>query len=762
MTLKMKTAGLIGITMAAFIILIFLFMRPVILNDAKLMDEESLETDQERVESYIESEKMDLQRFNRDWAVWDDSYTFMQNRSEAYIRSNLIQETFENSAINLMVFINTKGEVIYANGYDLTDGTELDLASSLQQVPEIIEEAENGNGLVIIEDSSFGSVMVAVDEILGSEGQGPSTGRLASGIFLDESFFNTMRNTLALDVQVVNKEAGDLKIQELDEKTLSSLIAVSDGLTLELKKDRKYYQQKSSSMNGLFLALAIATVILVVLVYYLIDMLVLSRISHLSVQLKDVDFDKAHSLEVENSRNVEDEITDLENSIQNMLISLEKAHTDVSKLAFFDQLTGLPNRFSLYKDFLKRIEKNDTSFAILFFDLDGFKRINDLYGHNSGDEVLKQIGRRLNGKSLRKGSRLYRIGGDEFILISNTTERTKLSEEIAEVMAAIQKVFNLGKVTTSISASIGVSFYPANARTLDDLLQYADVAMYAAKKNGKNHFVFYEDITDKHLYKYLLNLKNDLADAIANNEFFLEYQPIMDNKGERIQAVEALIRWNHPKEGLIAPLRFIPLAEETGMMKDIGDWVIRNAVKDLQKWNQENGQSLSLAINVSKAQLRFKKELIELIDEVLEEQEFPAHQLQIEITESDTAAEHEEIVDFINELKRRNIQVALDDFGVGTSSLYHLLELDVDIVKIDRSFLRQVPASEKDTALLKGIYSTLYDLNIQLVTEGIETEEQRDFVSAKNGSYLQGFYFSKPVLLEELKKMQEAWEKTLL
>jgi len=758
----MKTAGTIGLTMAAFIILLFLFMRRVILNDAKLMDEESLETDRKRVESYIESEKMDLQRFNRDWAVWDDSYTFMQNRSEAYIGSNLIPETFENSAINLMVFINTKDEVIYANGYDLADGTELDLARSLQQVPKIIEEAENGNGLVIIEDSSFGSVMVAVDEILRSEGQGPSTGHLASGIFLNESFFNTMRNTLALDVQVVNKEAGDLKIQELDEKTLSSLLAVSDGLTLELKKERKYYQQKSSSMNGLFLALAIATIILVILVYYLMDMLVLSRISHLSVQLKDVDFDKAQSLEVENSRNVEDEITDLENSIQNMLSSLEKAHADVSKLAFFDQLTGLPNRFSLYKDFLKRIEKEQASFSVLFFDLDGFKRINDLYGHNSGDEVLKQIGRRLNAKSLRKGSRLYRIGGDEFILISDTAEKTKLTGEITEVMAAIQKVFNLGKVTTSISASIGISFYPANARTLDDLLQYADVAMYAAKKNGKNNYVFYEDITDKHLYKYLLNLKNDLVDAVENNEFFLEYQPIMDNKGERIQAVEALIRWNHPKEGLIAPLRFIPLAEETGMMKDIGDWVIRNAVKDIQKWNEENGQALSLAINVSKAQLRFKSELIELIDDVLEENDFPAHQLQIEITESDTVAEHEEIVAFINELKLRNIQVALDDFGVGTSSLYHLLELDVDIVKIDRSFLRQVPASEKDTALLKGIYSTLYDLNIQLVTEGIETEEQRDFVSAKNGSYLQGFYFSKPVLLKELKKMQESWEKTLL
>lgn len=762
MKLKMKTAGLIGMTMAAFIVILFLFMRPVILNDAKLMDEESLDKDRERVNSYIASEKQDLQRLNRDWAIWDDTYKFMEDRDMTYIESNLMPETFENNAVNLMLYVNPEKEIVYSDGYDLETGSPLELKRSFQSIPEILESAEKGGGLAIIENDRYGHLLIAADEVLTSNEEGPSTGYLIIGIFIDEAFIETMRSELAIDVKKANKAAEDLSVQELDDKTLSGSIAISDNLSLEVQKERRYFQQKSSSMNDLFLALSAATVLLVFLVYYLMDLLVLSRISHLSVQLKDVDFDKAHSLEVQNSRNAQDEITDLENSIQDMLSSLEKAHADVRKLAFFDQLTGLPNRFSLYKDFLKRIEKENASFAVLFFDLDGFKRINDLYGHNSGDEVLKQIGRRLNSKSLRKGSRLYRIGGDEFILISDAADRAGLSGEIEEVMAAIQKVFNLGKVTTSISASIGVSLYPANARTLDDLLQYADIAMYAAKKNGKNNYVFYEDITDKHLYKYLLNLKNDLADAVANNEFFLEYQPIMDNKGERIQAVEALIRWNHPKEGLIAPLRFIPLAEETGMMKDIGDWVIRNAIRDIQKWNEENGQSLSLAINVSKAQLRFKNELIELIDDVLEEHGFPAQQLQIEITESDTVAEHEEIVAFINELKLRNIQVALDDFGVGTSSLYHLLELDVDIVKIDRSFLRQVPNSEKDTALLKGIYSTLYDLNIQLVTEGIETEEQRDFVSAKNGSYLQGFYFSKPVLLKELKKMQENWEKTLL
>ena len=762
MKLKMKTAGTIGITMAVFIIVLFLFMRPVLLDDAKLMDAQSLNTDRERVKSYIESEKLDLQSLNRDWAVWDDTYEFIQDRNETYIQSNLVPETFENNAVNLMLYVNNEKEIVYSDGYDLETGLPLELESSFQSISEILESTEKGDGLAIIENDSYGHLLIAAEEVLTSDEEGPATGYLVMGIFMDEAFFETMRNELAIDVKMINKEAENLSIQELDNETLSGPVAVSDDLSLEIQKERRYFQQKSSSMNDLFLALSAATLLLVFLVYYLMDLLVLSRISHLSIQLKDVDFDKAHSLEVQNSRNAQDEITDLEKSIQDMLSSLEKAHTDVRKLAFFDQLTGLPNRFSLYKDFLKRIEKEETSFSVLFFDLDGFKRINDLYGHSSGDEVLKQIGQRLSGKFLRQGSRLYRIGGDEFILLTDATERHELIPEIEEMMNAIQKVFVLGKVTTSISTSIGISLYPANARTLDDLLQYADVAMYAAKKNGKNNYVFYEDITDKHLYKYLLNLKNDLADAVANNEFFLEYQPIMDNKGQRIEAVEALIRWNHPKEGLIAPLRFIPLAEETGMMKEIGDWVIRNAVKDIQQWNEENEQSLALAINVSKAQLRFKDELIALIDEVLQEHDFPANQLQIEITESDTVAEHEEIVSFINELKVRNIQVALDDFGVGTSSLYHLLELDVDIVKIDRSFLRQVPSSEKDTALLKGIYSTLHDLNIQLVTEGIETAEQRDFVSAKNGSYLQGFYFSKPVLLKELKKMQENWEKTLL
>ena len=762
MKLKMKTAGMIGITMAAFIVLLFLLMRPVILEDAKRMDEESLKTDMERAEKYIASEKANLMRHNKDWAVWDDTYEFMQNRNPKYIESNLTQESYRQTGTNFKLYLNNNGDMVYSAGYELGMGTLIGVEEDLGDTSALLSRIDEENGVSVLWNDKYGPVLLAAEEILTSEGKGPVAGRLVTGVILNDAFFDKMQDDLAINVRTAGsaKESGG--IREVDGNTISGVLAIGNGLNIEVERERKYYGQKAKSMNDLFLALSVATLLLVLLVHYLLGLLIVSRISSLSLQLKDVNFDEANSLAVRKSQAIPDEITDLETSIQDMLDSLEKAHIDVSKLAFFDQLTGLPNRFSLYREFLSRAEDPETSFAVLFFDLDGFKRINDLYGHNSGDEMLRQVGERLTGSLLHTGSQLYRIGGDEFVLLSPATGREELTGQIEEVMGAIQKVFVLDKVKTTISTSIGVSFYPANAGTLDDLLQYADTAMYAAKKNGKNTYVFYEDLTDRHLHKYLLNLKTDLSDAIALDQFFLEYQPIMDNKGRSIKAVEALIRWNHPKEGLVAPLRFIPLAEESGMMREIGEWVIRQAVGEVQNWNATYGQSLSLAVNVSKMQLKFKDELLALIDDVLREHDFPADKLQIEITESDTVAEQKEIVAFITALKERGIQVALDDLGVGTSALFHLLELDVDIVKIDRSFLRQVPSSKKDTALLKGIYSTLDELEIRLVTEGIETAEQRDFVTAKNDSYLQGYYFSKPLPLDRLREVQDSLEGAVL
>ncbi|WKA54610.1 EAL domain-containing protein [Planococcus shixiaomingii] len=758
MKLKMKTAGMIGITMGAFIIVLFLFIRPLLINDAQLIDRESLMIDLSRVERYIGAEAGDLQRTTRDWAYWDDSYQAVKDQKTGYINSNLRPETFSNTGINFMMFVDDEGEIVYSEGYDLTNASRLDLENDFESVSDRVGRSIVPERTFIVRNEKYGHFLISIEPVLTNEQEGSEASYLILGKILDTSFFEIMKSSLAVDLQIVDPIGEKVpEIKEVNSHLLSATVSFGKDLSLEVHKERKYYIEKLKSTNDLFLTLSIATLLLVFLVYYLMDLFVLSRISHLSIQMKGVNFDEQLSLNIKKSKKAKDEITDLENSIQEMLGSLEKAHGKMSNLAFYDQLTSLPNRFNLYKEFEKRIEINDSSFAVLFFDLDGFKQVNDLHGHSSGDELLKKISERLAKITEKTKSQLFRIGGDEFILLSCSIERKVLCYEAENLLEALRQEFVLSKATVSISSSVGISFYPQDADTLDDLLQYADSAMYEAKKNGRDNYVFYKDLSNKNHYKNMLNFKNNLMHATAKEQLFLEYQPIMDRTGNQVVGVEALVRWNHPEKGRIAPLHFIPLAEEIGAIKDIGEWVIRKAIKDIGEWNNRYGQSLMVAVNVSKSQLQNKKELLRAIDSALFENNFPAHLLQVEITESDTVTGHQEIGALIHGLKSRNICVAMDDFGVGTSSLFHLITMDVDVVKIDRSFLQKVPASKKDTILLTGIYRTLKELNIQVVTEGVETAEQREFLMAEQ-THLQGYYFSRPVLFEQLKEIQEIWK----
>ncbi|MDQ0429497.1 diguanylate cyclase (GGDEF)-like protein [Planomicrobium stackebrandtii] len=765
MKLKIKTAGLVAITMGTFILLLFLFIRPLILDDAQEMDKASLDIDSDRVQAYINGKGEDLQRLNADWAVWDDTYQFLQDQNEDYIASNILLDTFENIDINLMLYIDNNENVIFSDGYNLEDGTPLELEGSFPSIPKLLEAINEQNGRLILYQEPFGYLMLVSEPILTSEGEGPSAGSLIMGKVLNDNFFDKMRNELAVDVRTLNieEEGGSLPVlNNENDQVLVERMDIGDGLFLEIKREAEYYKEKLGSMNDLFLTLSLTTLLLTFLVYYLLDFFVLSRISYLSIQLKDVDFEKPLSLNVRNSKTAKDEITDLEKSVQGMLESLEKAHSEVSKLAYYDQLTSLPNRFNLYKEFEKKANEEDASFAILFFDLDGFKRVNDLYGHSNGDELLKQIGLRFIDNANHRGSVLFRIGGDEFILLTDYKERSELVEEIELLMGEIRREFILSKAKAMISSSVGVSFYPTDGKTLDDLLQYADSAMYEAKQTGKNNYIFYQEMTGKQLYKYYLTLKNDLMSAVSLDQLYLEYQPIMDSSGNHIQGIEALVRWNHPEHGVIMPLHFIPLAEEIGVIRELGEWVIRKAIKDAGEWNRRYNEALKVAVNVSKFQLKSKNELFTVIDSSLKENGFPAELLQIEITESDTVTEYEEIAIFIKELKARGICVALDDFGVGASSLFNLVKLNVDIVKIDRSFLQKVPENEKDTILLKGIYGILHDLGIEVVTEGIETIHQLEFVTAKNLSSLQGYYFSEPIPLNKLIELKDILHESSL
>lgn len=754
MKLKGKTAGLVGIAMGIFIILLFLFIRPMLLDDAKNMDEESLKIDLLRVSNYMDSKSNDLQRLNKDWAVWDDTYQFMQDQNQTYIDSNIMPETFENNTINIMMYISNDREVIYSEAYHFEDGNVREFSLNGDFIDSNWEKFLGNTDAVIIEDEEVGTIMAVGEPILTSYGEGPSMGILLMGKLLNEAFFDSMEKELAINVDILSNyqaEAnGETSAIEETEETLTGVVPISGERAVEVKKERKYYIEKLKSINDLFLALSLATLMLVFFVYYLLDLFVLSRISFLSGQLKNIDFDQPNSLKIEKLKDAKDEITDLEKSVHNMLHSLERAHSNVTKIAYFDYLTGLPNRFSLYRDFDMKTRDNPLPFAVLFFDLDGFKRINDLYGHSSGDELLKQIAQRLTAVENVKANLLYRIGGDEFVLLAPYTDRDKVIAIIEALMRAIREEFSLSKVTTSISSSIGISFYPEDGKTLEDLLHFADNAMYEAKKSGKNNYYFHDELENKEVYKLQLELKENIVKAIALEQFYLEYQPIMNVSGNQICRVEALVRWRHPKHGIISPLQFISLAEEIGAIRPLGDLVLRKAIHEIGKWNSENKESLAVAVNVSNFQLKYKEELLRTIDAALQESDFPPDMLQIEITESDTVVEREEVTEFIRDLKNRGIRVALDDFGVGSSSLFQLTNLEIDVVKIDRSFLKEVPENSKDTILLRGIFGILNDLGIEVVTEGIETVKQLRFVADQKVSYLQGYYFSKPVQLDKL------------
>lgn len=762
MKLKIKTAGLVGITMGLFIILLFLFIRPIILQDAKMMDQESLNIDVKRIHAYLNENGEDLQRLNRDWAVWDDTYRFMQDDYAAYVESNTTIETFRNNQIHFMLFIGTTEELVYSAGYRLDDGSSLRLEEFFPAPAELLGQLNEQGNSAIVDHDKLGPMMLTSEAILTSEGEGPAAGTLVMGKMLNGYFFTQMQKDLAVDFLPLFEGDGGFKALNAQEDMLTKRVYLGDGLALEVRQDQKYLEEKLSSLNNLFLSLSFGTLLFTLMVYYLLDLFVLSRISFLSTQLKGVDFEKPHSLNVRNSKVAKDEITDLEDSVQGMIGSLEKAHQNVTNLAYYDQLTGLPNRFHLYREFEKRTNAADAAFAVLFFDLDGFKRINDLHGHNCGDDLLKQVGARLTADTFANGSMLFRIGGDEFVLLAACKERPELVDEIEKMMSEIRREFVLDKVQVMISSSVGISFYPTDGKTLDDLLHYADSAMYEAKRTGKNNYIFYQETSNKQMYKYLLTLKNDLMKADLLEQLYLEYQPIMDTTGKYMKRIEALVRWRHPEHGMIAPLHFIPLAEEIGVIREIGEWVVRNAIIDTAEWNRMHGEELKVAVNVSKFQLKSKNELLAAIDETLAETGFSSELLQVEITESDTVAEHEEIALFIQDLKLRNIWVALDDFGVGTSSLFNLIKLKVDIVKIDRSFLQRVPDDVQDTVLLKGIYQILNDLGIEVVTEGIETERQLQFVTAENKSYLQGYYFSKPVSMNELVRIKESFLESLI
>lgn len=429
---------------------------------------------------------------------------------------------------------------------------------------------------------------------------------------------------------------------------------------------------------------------------------------------------------------------------------LLRSEREFQFLAQHDALTGLPNRM-LFRDRLERAlaraRRVETQVALLFLDLDRFKHINDSLGHQVGDQVLVAIAEQLR-HCVRESDTVARLGGDEFVVILEQVDGAeavrssaqKILDHLASGLSVADQHFVLG-------ASIGIGLYPDDARDPDELMRLADVAMYRAKDQGRNNYQFFTPDRNLRAHK-LLNLELDLRQALTRKELALVYQPQFDLANGTLVGAEALLRWHHPTHGLLPPLDFIPLAEETGLIVEIGNWVLQQACGQAMTWQQQGHAELQMAVNISPRQF-FRSDLLASVQQVLQATGLDPRQLVLEVTESMLMENVEAAVETMQRLNQIGLQIAIDDFGTGYSSLQHLKRFPVSQLKIDRSFVEEVTTNRDAGAIAKSIIALGQTMRLEVVAEGVETAGQQEFLLRSGCTYAQGYHFGRPLPPEE-------------
>ncbi len=452
-------------------------------------------------------------------------------------------------------------------------------------------------------------------------------------------------------------------------------------------------------------------------------------------------------------------------TLQQEIKSREEAEKQIRLLAYYDSLTNLPNR-TLFKELLKQAiayaHRSKLILAVLFVDLDDFKRINDTLGHDMGDKLLQAVSNRLL-KSLRTSDYIARVeenenpdtaarlGGDEFVLLlQNLVHIHDAGKAASRILENISRPFDLDGHEVFITASIGISLYPADGEESSDILKSADVAMYQAKAKGRNSYQYYSKSMNAKASEYLI-LSSKLHKALEKGEFLLYYQPKKSILGNKITSLEALLRWKPADSDLVPPSQFIPVLEETGLIIPVGEWILHTACSQNRAWQEAGYEPIVISVNVSNRQFN-QKNMIEVVTQALRNVNLHPEYLELEITESMIMQDPEEAIAILHEFKNMGIQISIDDFGIGYSSLNYLRSMPLNALKIDRSFVMNLATSRSDAAIIESTIALAHSLNLKVIAEGVETEQQLAFLRSRGCDEAQGFLLSRPLPVEEISK----------
>ena len=647
-------------------------------------------------------------------------------------------------------------------------------------------------------------ILLSICPILTSAGEGPINGYIVLGANFTEKKIADIGKELSSEIKLTflkdfeyDRKFFDLKDDKIqidavsDQKIIGrAFLDDIDGkhlLLLSIEKNRDINNIGEVGIKATLWLLLGLFFLFAIIITVILDRGILLRFQELSNDIRKIGEGKDLSVRLKR-QNIDDELTDVSNEINGMLGALERSQLFLSKsesalkkaieklqdevlehektqeqikyIAYHDTLTGLPNRNLLNELLVHSItlaERNNKCMAVLFLDIDGFKMINDSKGHGMGDQILQEVAERLL-KTLRKSDVIARHGGDEFIVIIEELDNCSGVELIAnKIINCFQEPFHLENQDYFLTTSVGVAVYPADGQTPDMLIKNADIAMYKAKENGKNQYLFCTPVM-KDVANETMELSTNLYRAIEKNELELYYQPQLSCHNNQIMGVEALIRWRHPVMGLISPAKFIPIAEKTGLILPIGEWVLRTACQQNKKWQEQGLPKIRMGVNLSLRQFH-NNDLLNLVESVLKETKLAPQYLELEITETIAMKEKSYIINTLNAFRQIGVSIAIDDFGTEYSSLSYLKHLPVDRLKVAMQFIRGIGIDHKDEALAKGIIVLAKSIGMNVIAEGVETKEQLEFLKNHNCDEIQGYYFFKPLIETEMTKLLITYNK---
>lgn len=840
------------VSMAGMFLLLFFVTKMFLLDSFARIEEQDVAENVDRAINLINNEVNNLNIICGDYSAWDDAYRYIQDSNHSFEKSNLTQPTFSKLRLNLVIFLNKKGEVVFGRTFDFEKGRFLPVPTGFSQhifpSSPLLDHREPDSMVKGVVRLPEGLILVASRPILTSEYKGPIRGTLIVGRYLNETEISRLANMARLSLSVLPNEmkntltkAGVMFSKANPQAVVVNGFRIVDGYALvkdiygkdafivKVASQRTIYGRGARAVGYFLLCFFGLLLGFSVIVRLLLKKLAVSRRQGEELEQRYSRVIEGASEGIIITNRADGMIIESNGAIQNYLgyTAEELAGLFLGQLAFGDAaitdtlierllqqkreyrlrrkdglsldaelsaslipydgkealcimvkditerkqfeetlffqanhdfLTGIPNRYLLLdrlEQALAAARREGYIVAVLLLDLDNFKIINDTYGHAIGDQLLKSVAHRLKSV-VRSGDTIARLGGDEFVIVLNRIDRLENVILVAEhILSHFSDPFVVEDNEFFVSPSIGLALYPNDDDSAAALLTKADTAMYHVKDKGRAGFQFFTTEMNTRVVDRM-ELEVGLRRALEREEFVIHYQPKVELATRRIQGMEALLRWNHPERGMIPPDTFIPLAEESGLIIMIGEWVLREVCKQLKKWRADGLPPMTMAVNISARQFK-QQDLVERISAILDETGLEASFLELELTESYLMNNVTEAIAKLHALKGMGLRLSLDDFGTGYSSLGYLKQFPIDVVKIDKSFVDDILANPDDATIVRTIILMAHNLNKAVVAEGVETEEQLHFLTEHSCEMVQGFYFSRPLAADGFVTMVRSW-----